>query len=282
MFLASTLLLSALARAGAPTDGPPEAPVSPGTTGEKTVPEALAPPTAVLVPDQPLPGEQRLDAAIRSYMQGAYDQARTELTGIVNDATITDTAIRVKALTFLGEVLFLEDNKTAAWDAFQNLLIESPDATLDPFVHPPDVVAFFETVKAASVPIIPRPRPPAPSQTARWPVYVYGLAFPGVYRWAHGKPVVGGTVLASEIALGVGSLMVYVSLDDLRGQLFPKNQIDEITRQETTLRWVGRGLSVAFWMGFVANGVDVAVDVSRRDGQTVSVGFTPEGLTLTF
>lgn len=137
-------------------------------------------------------GQERLALAIRLFRAGNHDQAQATLANILNDDAIDDLELEVKARVYLAEVLLADGNRPAAFEAFRDVLAVADDYQLDPYEHPPDVVEFFDMVRAATrdlgpddpPPVLPEPIPPPPELL---PLHWTGLAPFGVHQLRQGR-----------------------------------------------------------------------------------------------
>ncbi len=148
---------------------------------------------AVLLAQEPTAtGQERLALAIRLYRAGDHDQAQATLANLLNDPSVEDPDLVITAQVYLGEVLLADGNREAALAAFRTVLGDNPDHQLDPFEHPPDVVEFFDMVRAITrdldpddpPPPLPDPIPPPPEYQ---PMHWTGLAPFGVHQARQGR-----------------------------------------------------------------------------------------------
>lgn len=144
----------------------------------------------------------RLDHAIELYIAGESAQARNELLVIVLDPTLADSALQREARVWLGEVQYAMGELQAAEDTFRAALAYQPDLVLDPFVHPPDVVAFFDAVRATAQVQVPVPPFPTDPDRPSWLV----LAAPGGIQFYNGQPVLGALTGGTVGGLGAVTL----------------------------------------------------------------------------
>jgi hypothetical protein len=156
-------------------------------------PAVLQAQEAVVVEDDAAStGQERLALAIRLYRAGSHDQARATLANILNDDDIDDLELEIKARVYLGVVLLADGNRPAAFEAFRDVLAVDHGFQLDPYEHPPDVVEFFDMVRAATrdlgpddpPPRLPEPIPPPPELL---PLHWTGLAPFGVHQLRQGR-----------------------------------------------------------------------------------------------
>jgi len=220
--------------------------------------------------------QQRLDEAVVSYTSGDLEGARNALSDLLNDPALVDPELRLRARIYLGEVLYVEGQRAAAWDAFRAAIREQPDYHLDPYEHPPDIVAFFETVKAATTTLkdrLPDPNPPATTPTTPFPIL--GVLPFGLYQVTHDQPVRGSLLAFGELATGVGSVALYVSL---------RNNNDAGTDRSAYKRLIlQRDLQWACFAGFYGLWFTGVVDAQAhwRKNRTSEVGLLLDPATQT-
>ncbi|HEY4187179.1 MAG TPA: hypothetical protein VGP07_19035 [Polyangia bacterium] len=114
------------------------------------VPAASATPPAGSLPAAPAPVDAAgsLERVRASYEYGDIDDV-VEWSRAVTEGRLAATpAQRVVALRYLGIGLYLTGRTPGAEAAFFEMLRMRPDSTLDPRTTRPDIVAFFERVRA--------------------------------------------------------------------------------------------------------------------------------------
>ena len=160
-------------------------------------------------------------------------------------------------------------NYAFRWDAFRALLDEQPDIQLDPFEHPPDVVAFFETVKTSG----PRQKPPAPAPVAQ-PFPRSGFLPMGVYQFQNGQRTRAALLAAGQLATGTGSVVLWWQLrNDPTAPSEAELPLWELRRN------VNLGLTAAFY-GLWALGVTTAAaDWETQQGTALRLYVTPASAT---
>ena len=188
--------------------------------------------------------EARLKQAVRLYQTGNPEKAQTSLARLANDPGPIDESLRQQARLYLGEVLYLQQNKEEARRLFEAILQRDSDFVIDPFQHPPDVCGFFETVRAymrptvepttASVPAGPVPRTPASAY--------YGF---GIYQMQHGKKRLGTVMAVGQTAMAVLSIASFGGLLDNRSW---KNDNElQALRTKRAIQWSSTAGFYTFW-----------------------------------
>ena len=232
----------------------------------------LAPPAKG---EDSLPDPQtRLDDAVRLYMSGDLVGARTGLTDLLNDDSISERELRVRARIYLGEVLYVEGQRAAAWDAFRVIIREQPDFHLDPYEHPPDIVEFYETVRAATttlddrfpphdtLPLIPEDNPSFP---------LWGVLPFGAYQIAHDRPVRGSLLALGQVATGAVSVALLGNLvSDHDAGSDPDLNLELSTRRN--VQWA---CTTAFYGLWITGVVDASSHWKKGRNPAVSLTFNP-------
>ncbi len=227
------------------------------------------PPSPAPVPFAPSP-RVRLDSALRHYLAGDHDLARKALADLLNDEGVTDTEVRIRARVYLGEVLFVEGNRDASWDAFWALLEDDPGHRLDPYEHPPDVVEFFATVQAARAE--GRRDTPSTRSAARPPLLAWAPF--GAWQIAHREPVRGWTLASVQLVSGAASLWLLADLTESHETYDP--EVYETLQLKRRLSWT---FTAAFYGAWLVGGLDAfgSVRRERNAGPAVGVGPLPGG-----
>lgn len=228
------------------------------------------------------PARERLTVALRHYMAGDPEAARTALAEIINDASITDPQVRLQARSYLGEVLFVQNQREAAWDVFRSIVEERPDHRLDPYEHPPDVVDFYETVRAAisaQPTLLPTTdiQPPALDDRS-FPIG--GLLPFGVYQLSNEQPIRGSLLALGQAATGAASVGLLASLvsDHSAG-----SDLQEEARLQRA-RGIQWGCTFAFYGLWFTGVVDATVQWRRKRETSVHLQAGPGqvGVAVTF
>jgi hypothetical protein len=185
------------------------------------------------------------ERAVHLYQTGELEKAAIMLAALINDANLTDSHTRQQAQVYLGEVHYSQENKEEARRLFEAILTTDPAFVMDPFAHPPDVVGFFETIRAYIRPppppmLAPQPVGPIP----KTPVSAY-LGF-GLYQVRHGDRRLG-------TALAIGqSIFAVVSLASFAGLLENRSweSKDELTRLRTQqgVQWSSTAAFYGIWI----------------------------------
>lgn len=169
-------------------------------------------------PDPAALAKDRVDAAIQLYIQGSPGAARDALMLILSEPELAEhRVVLAEARVWLGEVQFVLGEHAAAQATFDAALRDDPALRLDPFEHPPEVVTFFDAVRAAQP--APGTPPRSPQPAAVGPSLLVTVA-PGGLQLYNGQTRLGGAVIGSVAGMGITALTMrlwIVSHDDKPG-----------------------------------------------------------------
>jgi hypothetical protein len=165
---------------------PPEPPASAETPGP--------------VPDS---WRKRFDTAVAVYLEGDLGEARSRLGGLAASGHPTDPLLTREAKAYLAEVEYYLGERESAWATFLEIATMDPEYRLDPFVHPPEVVAYFDSVRATSARLSPAPKvQPVPT--------TLGLVLvPGALQFRNGQKNLGVFMGGTVAGLAAGSFVLY-------------------------------------------------------------------------
>ena len=236
-------------------------------------PDEGAPDTGEATPPSPSP----LDRAVRLYQLGRFDEAKSLLAQLVLEEAGVEAAVRQTARVYLAELLFTEGDRGGAEIFFRKALAEDPTLQLDPFRHPPDVIGFFNYVRALAdaerVPAEPPPPEPVAAPPALQPVPLTVWMPLGVYHFQEGLPARGATWLTTQAALFGFS---FVSFGLLVADHTAPTGSAELTRLQN-LRTANRVTAVASAGVWALSVVDAQLHWRRTHPrpQAVRVGAAP-------
>ncbi len=86
------------------------------------------------------------------YEFGAWSDAASAARAILAATPDLPEPVAVEAWRIVGLAEFQLGNREKSREAFENLLLLDPDQSLDPFLVPPSIVEFFDTVRTESEP----------------------------------------------------------------------------------------------------------------------------------
>jgi hypothetical protein len=215
----------------------------------------------------PANDEDRLEEAVAEYQSGRWDAAQVALTLLMSDSNVSPP-VQQEARVYLGEVLYFRGDDEGARKIFEQVLSIDPDFQVDPFRHPPEILAQFEIARSS---VAPFPKPPAFDTK-------FGATFIpfGGYHLSHSKPVKGATLLVTQAATLAVSVTMFVALypEEARTYEVGSEKEERVKLQ----RGVQVGTAAVFW-GSVIYGVLDAQHLWRTERADSASGM-PIGLTI--
>lgn len=257
-------------------------PVDPEPVGPVELVPPLEPPAPPVEPP-PLSPDERLARAIGFYLDGSPSDARVELQQLLALGPALPGPVRQSALAYLGDILLSEQGIEAARNPFETLLAEAPGYAMDPFKHPPEVVAAFEAMRR-SLPG-PDPVPAVRPDAGPWP---WLIVLPGGAHYFRERRPVPGILVAATQAAGLGvSLWSRSELERLRyaprdGGVEPNEDDGEFSGPFRVWKVVNVLSVAAGWTGYA---VPIVVETARwgtPGAPIVEVGPTRLGVRVPF
>lgn len=240
-------------------------------------PAPVAAPQAPPAPtSEPPPADAAgaLEKARASYEYGDMEMV-VDAARLVAEGRLRPTqAQRAQALRFLGVGLFLTGRTEGAETAFFDLLRLKPGAKLDPTTTRPDVVAFFEGVRARHSDEIRQAAKAPPGKRFIW------CFLPPIGQFQNGHRARGWTIATLEfVSLGV-AIGTYAQLkawhneaDDTFGTH------DDEARALKTLNYVSVGVLAAT---VIVGAIDAIANFGDDHEERSIVQLSPGGVTVRF
>lgn len=170
-------------------------------------------------PSESPPLKERLSQAVRLYLRGEVDEARTAFRKLVADAEATEDGapeVWAEALMFLGEIAYLDGDRDAADAAFRLVAQALPDHRPSSYDHPDEVVGAYEIVRA-DVATERRLRAEA-ARANRRPLPWWGYAPFGAPQFGQGRHARGAVYATLQVGLAAASIAAWVRIDqELKG-----------------------------------------------------------------
>jgi hypothetical protein len=249
---------------GTPPPGPPAAPSPPAAPTPAPTP-ALAPTADAAL---------ALERARAAYEYGDMDMV-VESARLVAEGRLRPTPPqRAQALRFLGIGLFLTGRPEGAETAFFDLLRLKPGAKLDATNTRPDVVAFFESVRARHADEIRRAGRNVPGKS-------FAVAFlPPAAQFQNGNRGRGWTIAALELVslgIAIGTYAQLKSWVKESDQTFPGH-----TDDAKTLKIVNN-VSIGVLVSTIAVGIiDGVANYDHDRDEPPLAWLTPNGIGFRF
>jgi hypothetical protein len=215
-----------------------------------------------------------LERALSAYEYGDMDLVVESARPVTEGRAHPNETQRVQALRLLGIGLFLTGRREGAETAFFDLLRQKPGVHLDPTHTRPDVVAFFENVRArhsAEIREAARSRPGG--KHLAWAFLPPAGQFQNGDR---GRGVIFGALEVISLGLAIGTYAQLKHWQHTADDTFPGHP------EAHTLKIVNN-ISVGVFAATVIVGiVDGLVNFSAQDDEPPLAWLGPGGLTLRF
>jgi len=222
--------------------------------------------------DAPASDQDRLEQAVAEYQSGRWDAAQLALTLLMSDATVSQP-VQQEARVYLGEVLYARGDEEGARKIFEQVLSIEPDFQVDPFRHPPEILAQFEIARSS---VAPFPRP-EPFRAKFSETFVPG----GWFQLRYGRPVTGATLLVTQASFLAVNMAMLVSLWPAEARNYTDTTPDSPEEREAKIRtgvYVGSG--VGFWTVAIFGMLDAQHQWRTERARNVAADLPPVGLTI--
>jgi len=217
-----------------------------------------------------------LDSAINTYFSGELERARDRLRELGQDPAFQDHPKRLEAMVYLAEVEYYLGERDSSWASCVAVLAVDPTYRIDPFVHPPELVAFFDSVRAATV------QPTSPKNNPRKDVPPWTILVPGAPQLYSEQERFGYLVIGSISALTATSMGLYVALRrydlDLNRPGIQVSSPNDQAQADRLLLWTNttRWLALGVWGASIAE----ALFVDNRSMRPLPVSLHPTGVRM--
>lgn len=233
-----------------------------------TLAQAEEPPVAADVPTaDPFaqPFADVLAEAREQYLGGYPDEARRLL--LILQQRLLDGETPAKedadeALIYLGEIAYNLGDYQGATTAFRQVLARDPNASINPYAHPDNVVGFFDGVRQTVARELEALVVPPPT-TPRNPWTVWSVVPFGAPQFAAGKPARGLLYAGLQTTFAVTSLAMYGHLRNINGSVKNPRPFDpedlatnraDIQRDRLAVQWPATAGFYLTWAVSVADG----------------------------
>src|SRR5262245_20248992 len=197
--------------------------------------EGEEPPSAA-----PTSEQDRLEHAVAEYQTGRWDAAQLELTVLMSDPNVSQP-VQQEARVYLGKVLYFRGDDEGARKIFEQVVSIDPDFQVDPFRHPPEILAQFEIARSS---VAPFPRP-EPFRAKFGETLIPG----GYFQIRYGRPAMGTALLVTQAASLAASVTMFVALlpEDARTYEVGSEKEERVKLQ----RGVQVGAAAVFWSSVI-------------------------------
>lgn len=197
------------------------------------------------------PSAETLRQAAGALGSGDYARAAELAQSLVTEAARIDAIDRVESYRVLGLALFYLERTAEAEAALLSYLRLDPDAHLDPGRYPPELIVFFEDIRARHKAELLGLRE-RPGSVREWSKNL----FPPWGQFANGHRGKAWLITAFGVGLSALHLTSFLLLDNWcdRGTGVCKSGDTEVRKTAATLRWLNLGSGAAL-IGLYAYGV---------------------------
>jgi hypothetical protein len=180
--------------------------------------------------------------ARHKFEQGDYAAASALLRPLVDAGVFGDAADRNEALRLYGVASFLEGRRGDAEGAFTALLVHDSNARLDAALYPPDVVAFFDAIRARREAELARTAHKARKH------FVLTLIPFGVGQFQNDQPRKGWILAGLEGALVISATTTFILLknNEQQGHTFSDTSEARTLRNVNLASVVALGATAAY------------------------------------
>jgi hypothetical protein len=221
----------------------------------------------------PATAAEALEKARAAYEYGDMEMVVDESRAVAEGRVRPTPAQRAQALRYLGVGLYLTGRQEGAETAFFDLLRLKPNIRLDPTTTRPDVVAFFEGVRARHADEIRQAAQTRPGRHFIWNF------LPPVGQFQNGQAARGWVIGAVEVLSLGASIATYAQLRAWQhpDDTFPDHASD--ARTFKTLNYISVGVFVTTVIVGIVDGI--ANYGADRDAETLSF-LVPGGVGFRF
>jgi len=166
----------------------------------------------------------------------------------------TDPRQTQEAKAYLAEVEYYLGERESAWATFLEIATLDPEFRLDPFVHPPEVVAYFDSVRATSARLSPA------TETEPEPAPLGVVLLPGALQIRNGQQGLGIFMAGTMAGLSAGTFALYgvlqrYDLDASRVGIQVGASQEQMATTLKNMTNVSRSAAATVWVLGVAQGM---------------------------
>lgn len=221
-------------------------------------------PTGAPVVAVTLTAQAEFEEAVRRYQFGEGDAAQGMFAALALDDE-APASVRQEARLYLGELLYVAGDKEEARRFFEQVLRQDPEYAIDAFIHPPEVVGFFNYVRAYQAsppePGAALPLPQAPTLVPPSPFSA--MVGHGVYHFRYGKPGRGVLYLGLQGGFLAVDAVLWAGL--LSDRSYEEGDEAERTRLNRNRTLTGV-MAVGYWGTWLTSAVDANLHWRRVEG----------------
>ena len=226
-----------------------------------------------------------LESAKSVYFAGGHQQALGSLQRLVAVLRTDETVhadILVEALIYQGEIQYVVGDRAASWATFSYVLDLDPEYQISAFLHPAEVVDWFDLVARE----VRTERPPAdvaPDPLERPPLWT--VAPFGIPQLAQGRTGLGVAFATAQVVTGGASIGLHLALRDWKREIADMDLEagDPRIRRASAVKWGAQvPLTASFYVLWISSAVlgRSAFRSEHASGPEVSLWVQPERSTV--
>lgn len=249
------------------SDGP-DVPASESDPADEPAPTDSVEPVSDSEPPPPPPIPAELERAKEAYFNGGHEEAIEALSALrdrIDAGEVASTQVRAEIGIYLGEVLLLLKDQDNAWHAFRWLLKDYPDTPIQPALHPPEVVTWFEAARAEVKAEAASHQTVPPAIPVAKPLPVWGYAPLGIPQFGQKQHARGALYATGQTAAAGVSIGVFVHLLEVNRRGHPEWLADDevgpyVRRWRNAAQWPSTAIFYSLWL---ASSLDARASWSR-------------------
>jgi hypothetical protein len=194
-----------------------------------------------------------LEAAKAEYFAGGHARALASLTQIIdrlNNISPPDPTILAEAEVYRAEIQYVTEDRAASWASFVRVLEQMPDYQISTFLHPAEVVDWFELVRRETSSGSTNVLPPTPRIT-RPPARAYAPF--GTPQFGQHQPGAGIAFAGTQVATAAASIGLHLHMRTWRRRIADTGTADDFRRFDRVRFGVQLPVTVAFYALYVAS-----------------------------
>lgn len=188
-----------------------------------------------------------LDAAKSEYFAGGHARALESLTELIdrlNSDPYADLTILVEAEVYRAEIEYVTQDRAASWASFARVLERMPDYQISTFLHPAEVVDWFELVRRETSSGAATVTPPEIRPT-RAPVWVYAPV--GIPQFGQKQTGAGLAFASTQVATAAASIGLHFHMRSWRRRIADNGTETDFRRFNQIRYGVQLPVTVAFY-----------------------------------
>lgn len=229
---------------------------------------------------------ESLEAAKSEYFAGGHAVALESLVQLIdrlNNDPAADRTILVQAEVYRAEIEYVTQDRAASWASFVRVLDLMPDFQINTFLHPAEVVDWFDLVKRETSSASLNELPPE-TERVRAPAWVYAPV--GIPQLGQGQTGAGIAFASTQVATAAASIGLHLHMRSWRRRIADTGTPDDFQRFNQIRYGVQLPVTVAFYALYATSVLSGTRRFARDQTVEATVWFDVEqqqvGLALRF